>query len=395
MKVCKEKKRYGVIKVNIRKKWVPVLIALGMFVGLNALSVAAEVDIQRQIDQKNRELSRIKNKERSVMGNLLKTQKEVDKISSDLSKLKNRVGTTEKRMQSINAELNRTQVDIQKVRGNIDSRKEQLNTRLVSIYKYGYQSYLEILFQVKNFGEFISRFEMVGNFVRSDLEMLKNLQQQHEYISQKKQEISKYQDELERQKRVYDRLKAEAQTQHGRLLSKANTQRRALSNIQNDRQQLEQALDELEELSRSMEAEIRNEQNKNRTALGTGTYIWPVRGRISSQFGYRFHPVLKKNKYHSGIDIASPRGTPILAADSGIVIFSGYNGGYGKMLTIDHGIGYSTVYGHASALLVGYGQKVTKGQKIALVGSTGLSTGPHLHFEVRKNGVPQNPLSYL
>lgn len=372
-----------------------ISIVLALFTGFNMLSVAAEVDIQRQIEQKNRELRKIKSQERSVMGNLIKTQKEVDKISSDLSKLKSRVGTTEKRMQSINAELNRTQVDIQKVRGSINSRKGELNLRLVSIYKYGYQSYLEILFQVKNFGEFISRFEMVGNFVRNDLEMLKELQQQHDYISQKKQEIFKYQDELERQKRVYDRLKSEAQKQHVRLLSKAKNQRRALSDIQSDRQKLEKALDELEALSRAMEEEIRNEQNKNRTALGSGTYIWPVRGRISSRFGYRFHPVLKKNKYHSGIDIAAPRGTPILAADNGIVIFSKYNGGYGKMITIDHGIGYSTVYGHASTLLVSYGQKVTKGQKIALVGSTGLSTGPHLHFEIRKNGVPQDPLRYL
>jgi murein DD-endopeptidase MepM/ murein hydrolase activator NlpD len=381
--------------VNIRKKWIIILITLGMFIGLNALSMAAGADIQRQIEQKNKELRKIKRQERSVMGNLIKTQKEVDKISSDLSKLKNRVGKTEKRMQSINVELNRTQVDIQKVRGNINSRKEQLNIRLVSIYKYGYQSYLEILFQVKNFGEFISRFEMVGNFVRNDLEMLKQLQQQHNYISQKKQAISEYQDELERQKRVYDRLKSEAQKQHGRLLSKASNQRRALSDIQNDRQKLEQALDELEELSRSMESEIRNEQVKNHAVLGTGTYIWPVKGRISSRFGYRPHPILKKIKYHSGIDIAAPKGTPILAADSGVVIFSKYNGGYGKMITVDHGVGYSTVYGHASVLLVGYGQKVTKGQKIALVGSTGLSTGPHLHFEVRKNGVPQDPLKYL
>jgi murein DD-endopeptidase MepM/ murein hydrolase activator NlpD len=381
--------------MNKKQKLMIVLASLVIFSGLNALSATAEVDIQKQIDQKNKELRRIKIQERSVTSSLIKTQKEVDKISFDLSKLNHRVGKTEKKMQSINVELNRTQGDIQKVRNNIYGRKNELNARLVSIYKYGYQSYLEILFQVNNFAEFISRFEMVGNFVHNDLKMLKELQQQHEYISQKKQEISKYQDELERQKRVYDRLKSEAQQQHKRLLSKAKNQQQVLSGIQNDRQQLEQALDELEELSRTMESEIRNEQNKNRTALGTGQYIWPVKGRVTSGFGYRFHPVLKKTKYHSGIDIAAPKGTPILAADSGIVIFSAYNGGYGKMITIDHGVGYSTVYGHASSLLVGYGQTVTKGQKIALVGSTGLSTGPHLHFEIRKNGVTQNPLKYL
>jgi murein DD-endopeptidase MepM/ murein hydrolase activator NlpD len=160
---------------------------------------------------------------------------------------------------------------------------------------------------------------------------------------------------------------------------------------------LETALDELEAMSRKMESEIRDIQKKTQTSLGTGKYIWPTvpAYKITSGFGSRLHPILKKYRYHSGVDIAAPKGTPIVAADNGVVIFSGVKGGYGRTVMIDHGLGYSSVYGHTSVLLVSKGQKVKQGQRIALVGSTGLSTGPHLHFEIRKSGVPQNPKKYL
>ncbi|MGE5583592.1 MAG: M23 family metallopeptidase, partial [Bacillota bacterium] len=158
---------------------------------------------------------------------------------------------------------------------------------------------------------------------------------------------------------------------------------------------LEESLDELEETSKQVEAQIKEYQSQNHVALGTGKYIWPVNGRITQMFGWRRHPILRKREFHTGLDISVPLGTEIAAADSGVVIFSGFNGGYGKMITIDHGSSFSTLYAHTSLILVDKGQTVTKGQIIAKAGSTGLSTGPHLHFEIRKNGAPVNPLNYL
>ncbi|PAB58492.1 peptidoglycan DD-metalloendopeptidase family protein [Anaeromicrobium sediminis] len=123
--------------------------------------------------------------------------------------------------------------------------------------------------------------------------------------------------------------------------------------------------------------------------IGTGTFIKPTRGRLSSKFGWRW------GRRHTGIDIAAPYGTPVIAADGGKVTFSGWKSGYGYLVIIDHGSNTVTYYAHNSKLLVKKGQKVFKGQKIALVGSTGRSTGPHVHFEVRKNKVPVNPLKYV
>jgi len=123
--------------------------------------------------------------------------------------------------------------------------------------------------------------------------------------------------------------------------------------------------------------------------------MWPVQGRLSSSFGWRVHPVLRTRKFHNGQDIAVSKGTSVVAADSGVVFTSGYNGGYGYLVVIDHGHGLSTFYGHNSLLLVRKGDMVVKGQKIALSGNTGLSTGSHVHFEVRINGEPVDPLHYL
>ena len=225
------------------------------------------------------------------------------------------------------------------------------------------------------------------------MQMIKTLKVQHDKIANKQQQISEYQQDLEREKRVYDRLQARAKKMHSTLKFKANQQKQQLDSIVSNRQALEEALNQMEELSRSMESEIRDVQNKNGVALGSGSYCWPTvpHGRITSAFGWRVHPILKTKRYHSGYDIALPKGTPVVATDNGRVMFSGNKGGYGKTVMIDHGAGMSSVYGHNSVLLVAAGREVTKGQQIALVGSTGWSTGPHCHFEIRRNGVPQNP----
>lgn len=123
--------------------------------------------------------------------------------------------------------------------------------------------------------------------------------------------------------------------------------------------------------------------------------VVPVVAKRTSGFGWRHHPILKKQKFHNGLDMGAPTGTPIVAAGDGVVEFAGWNSGYGNLVRIDHGKGLSTRYGHQSKLFVVAGQRVRAGQKIGLVGSTGMSTGPHLHFEVRENGVPVHPGKYL
>ena len=341
---------------------------------------ATDEEIQKKIDQTKKQLSQTKMKENTVLGSLLRTQKELDRITANVGQLSSKLGNAERRISEINQQLNAAQRQLDQVQSEILGRQEVLDQRLIAIYKYGYHSYIESLYKSRNFGDFIYRFEMVSNFVKSDVNLIKTLQEQQELIAEKRAEITKKQQELEVQKNVYARLHNQTKQEQDRRLSLVKDKQRELAQIQDDRALLEQALDELELTSKNMESQIRSYQNKNRGNTGTGRYIWPAPGSITSYFGYRYHPILRKRKYHTGLDIGAPMSTKIMAADSGTVIFSGTNGGYGKMISLDHGNGFSTVYGHCSALLVGEGQSVTKGQTIGLVGSTGFSTGPHLAF---------------
>ena len=163
------------------------------------------------------------------------------------------------------------------------------------------------------------------------------------------------------------------------------------------RKEYEAYVAELEKSSKELEVLILKKVAARTGAkvYGSGALAWPLRGRITSRFGYRRHPIYGGRSHHTGLDIAAKYGTPIKAADAGEVIFSGWWDGYGKAVVIDHGKKTTTVYGHMSRIYKSVGAIVAKGQVLGLVGSTGYSTGPHLHFEVRKNGKPKNPMNYL
>ncbi|HBS58710.1 MAG TPA: peptidase M23, partial [Firmicutes bacterium] len=180
--------------------------------------------------------------------------------------------------------------------------------------------------------------------------------------------------------------------------AKRREQQNMLDNVLTEKNTAEQAYAELEETSRNIERMIQQMQNPaaNRAqARASGVLIWPAAGQITSPFGWRMHPVFGTQKFHTGIDIGADYGDAVAAADSGVVIHADWLGGYGKAVIIDHGNGLQTLYAHNSELLVYEGQAVRKGQTISRVGSTGYSTGPHLHFEVRQNGTPTNPMAYL
>ncbi len=362
----------------------------------SSMGLCASLDeVQNQIIQTNKKLTEAKKKEKTVLGTLVKTQQELEQIDHNLANLNNKIGNTVQQISVISTQVNKAESELTDVEAQLSGKKEILNKRLRTLYMHGYQNWLIYLFGGKDFTDFVSRFETVGRFAKIDINMIQSLQEQQKLITDKKQEIVQKQQELNDQKELFVQLKDQNKQAMNNKLEVTQKKQKELEIIQGSRNELEKALDELEQTSKQIEAEIRQYQEKNQTTLGTGKYIWPIRGRIVQSFGWRMHPILRRRQYHTGLDIAIEYGTPILAADSGVVIFAGYNGGYGKMLLIDHGSGFSTLYGHASSLLVDKGQTVVKGQIVAKVGTTGLSTGPHLHFEIRKNGTPVNPRDYL
>jgi murein DD-endopeptidase MepM/ murein hydrolase activator NlpD len=352
--------------------------------------------IKNLITRTRQQIQRTKKKERSVMTNLLKHQKDLQTLEQNYDNVCDKLGSAKKKVNQTKQELNVLERNLDSLENKLQSRHKLLNQRLVAIYKRGPLTYLQIVFNSGSFGDLVSNFGSVAYFIRSDMNLIEEVEQAKAEVGVQQRKVADRKSRMEAELREIVVLQNQVVREQRKISQKVVSTKSELASIQKDRSRLEKALEEYEETSRQIEAQIRRAQQTNPgKILGTGRLIWPVRGRISSYFGWRTHPILRTKKYHNGIDLAVPSGTPVKAADSGVVLVSGWRGGYGNFVAIDHGKGISTCYGHNSRLLVKVGQRVEKGQTIAISGNTGLSTGPHLHFEVRVNGVPSNPLQYL
>jgi len=217
---------------------------------------------------------------------------------------------------------------------------------------------------------------------------LKYLKTKYQEIDLKKRSLEQLKNDLVQQRENVKIKREQVEVSRGEVT-------RLRSEVAQSNKALESQVDELNQYAAELSDKIRKAQS-NEAYVG-GVFAWPSPGyeRITSSFGYRIHPILKTRKLHTGIDIGVPANNTIVAANDGTVIHSNWLGGYGKAIMIDHGGNMVTLYGHNNTLLVAMGDKVKKGQTIAKSGSTGMSTGPHLHFEVRKDGNYIDPMPYL
>ncbi|MEM9808104.1 MAG: peptidoglycan DD-metalloendopeptidase family protein [Cyanobacteria bacterium P01_D01_bin.56] len=246
-----------------------------------------------------------------------------------------------------------------------------------------------VLLKSENLNEFLEKRYLLSKVYQADREFMVELQGQADKIVQQQQGV-------EAQKNSIALLRQQLLAKRDQYEAQAGQQTQLIARLKDNRGALEAAQAQLERDSQSLANLIRQRiAAASGIILGTGQMSFPTSGRITSRFGSRVHPVLGYRRFHAGVDFGSPYGTRISAADSGKVIFAGWYGGYGNSVIIDHGGGLTTLYAHASRLSVREGQAVVKGQAIAAVGSTGLSTGPHLHFEVRRNGSPVDPMGFL
>lgn len=340
--------------------------------------------INKIIEQRKQQISSNKAQQKNVLEQLDVLSKDVNDTEQELEGLNEKIAAAQQ-------EIGVAAKELAKAEERLDERTEILHKRLQSIYTEGQVSYLEVLFQATSFTDFLTRLDMMERIADQDLYLVEELAAQQEQIAAKKAR-------LEKNKKQLVLLQERTRIRQTYLASRATEKKELLSKLKTDRAACEKALNELEATSRQLTQIIQQAQSPGTNNQSTGRFIWPVPGysTITSDYGMRFHPILHRNKMHTGIDIGgAPSGARIVAADGGTVIYRGWLGGYGNVVIIDHGKSYSTLYAHLSSFAVSKGQQVSQGQKIGGIGSTGWSTGPHLHFEVRINGVHQNPRNYL
>ena len=301
--------------------------------------------------------------------------KKMAQIEKDVKEMQKKVDNLNYMISQTTSEISNTEAKIAKKEKEMAEREDNLNERLKVMYKNGSVGFVDILLGSSSISEFVSNMEIIQKIYQNDMEVLETLKKEHEELQEIKATLKERKEKLSVQKTELAADKADLDAK---------------------KKELEAEEDKLKAEADRLTAEIVKLMDKNSPYVG-GEFTWPCPASryISSSFGNRLHPILKVWKFHTGIDIGCSAGKDIVAAASGKVIMSKVYGGYGNCVMIDHGGGIVTLYGHASKLLVSEGQTVKRGQTIALVGSTGRSTGPHLHFEVRKNGEYINPMNYF
>lgn len=377
-----------------------VLLMLSLLLSFAAPLLTARADTVTQLEnqlkeaQRSREAAEAGLKEvKGEISNAEASRKSLDEdiaaLEAELYTLSQQIAENEENIARLTEELDRAIVASEEY-------EHTFKERVRVMYERSNVSFLSILFGADGFSDLLKRVETVSQIVEYDRSILSRMEETQAQIEAKKLAVEESNAAVQLSRDIQETKKAELDASRAAL----NT---VISKLQADENAYRATLDAADAAEEALRAEIRALSNpsapskETQSADSGGRFCWPTPSTtyVTSPFGTRFHPVQKRNKTHTGIDIGAGHGASIVAAESGTVLRAGWNSGYGNYVVIDHGAGVQTLYGHCSVLQVQSGQSVSRGQQIALVGSTGVSTGPHLHFEVLINGEYTDPMGYF
>lgn len=405
------------------KEWKKVLCAAlcvpVMFGLIQEMSVPVKVQASSLtndlIREKEAEIDDAKELKKQLQDNLTdvkKIKEELEESKEDLTQyvieldgqlatIQEKIAELKTKIEEKEAELTQTEAELEQAIANQENQYEAMKERIKFMYESGDNLYMELIFSSESFGEMLNKAEYIEMLSAYDRQML------DEYVATRKL-IELYKEQLEEDKAYLEEAKAGVESEEASLNALISEKQQTIEAVTNDITNKEAAIAEYEadikeqnETIAMLEKVVAEERAKlaeaNNLKYDGGMFAWPAPSytRISDDYGNRIHPILGVQQFHNGIDMAAPGGSPILAAYNGEVVASAYSGSMGNYIMIDHGDGLYTIYMHASALYVSKGEEVSKGQKIAAVGTTGRSTGNHLHFSVRLNGSYVSPWNYL
>ncbi|MCF2601847.1 peptidoglycan DD-metalloendopeptidase family protein [Anaerovibrio lipolyticus] len=378
------------MKISGRGKALNLALSLLISLSVTGTALADDLedqlaDLQRQAEEQQAKTNEASAKVESVSERLRQIQEELRVATAEYKEVKGQLDSVEDKI-SDNTEL------LQKTEADLKVKNKKLQQRVRDIYINGQISYVDVLFGAKDFADLMTRMDVLKRIIKHDYDLIMK-------VREEKATVENTRAQLEKDKAEAEVLVADAQAKKAKVEDKESEQQVLLDQAIHDRDTSERMYEELMAASQEVANMIRRSHMSSAgysgAPAGAGGMIWPISGPITSEFGWRTHPIFGTARFHSGLDIGGDYGMPIYAAASGTVIYAGWISGYGNAVIIDHGGGVTTLYGHNDSLNVSEGENVAQGQVIAMCGSTGNSTGPHCHFEVRENGEPVSPYGYL
>lgn len=365
------------------------------------LALGASGQSSKKVSEAKKKLNSVQSNRKNLVNKLQGTKTEKHNISLQIQKVDGWLGQiggaledTQDQLASSKVKQKEIVAELNKAEGRLDTVREQVKSRVRAIQRQGSDSVYLSLLGSRNIATLASRKSILEKIATRDRALFDEAKILKQRVAERKSEQDKVVSTIAK-------LEGKQRGEQNRLREAMAEKKTILTDLKGDIAAIERQLDELDRQSAVLENQIAAYQNASRR--GTSGYVSPYKGKLlmptvgrhSSPFGMRTHPISRKKRMHNGMDIAAKTGTAIKAAAPGVVITAGWMSGYGNTVVIDHGGSMSTLYGHCSRIHVKKGARVSRGQKIASVGSTGNSTGPHLHFEVRIKGRPVNPRGYL
>lgn len=377
---------------------ISLLLPQSVFADLNQL--------QQEERQKQQELDNARKVEQEASRKKQEFQKQINVNAAEINKLAEEINVKEATITKLAGEvtqkgqqIEQTQKELAEAEARIAQRDDIMRQRLVMMYEQGEVQYLEVLLSAKSFTDFLERFDSLKMIYEQDNRILEKNKEDRDLVANKKKQLEEQKSSLLKMKNDQQAQKAELdgmKSQKEVINQQLNANKAEQERIEHEQQAIQQsAIDALYAIERKKQEEAF--KNNTKPQEFTGPFTWPVPSsyNITSEFGERIDPFTGQRAGHNGMDVAAPTGTPTVAAQSGTVITAGWVSGFGNCVIIDHGGGLWSLYGHLSSIGVAQGTQVTKGDVVGKIGSTGRSTGPHLHFGVYLNGKIVNPRNYL